>query len=76
MLYTDSRGEKEAKLIEKLVTKDRLGEITGQIGRGMLSLPIILCLLNVDPSLINKLDKIFLVEDFIIYKLTKERKID
>ena len=39
LLYTDSRGEKEAKLIEKLVTKDRLGEITGQIGRGMFSLP-------------------------------------
>lgn len=76
LLYTDSRGEKEAKLIEKLVTKDRLGEITGQIGRGMFSLPKILCLLNEDPSLKNKLDKIFLVEDFIIYKLTKERKID
>ena len=76
LLYTDSRGEKEAELIEKLVTKERLGKITGQIGRGMFSLPKILCLLKENPSLKNKLDKICLIEDYIIYKLTNERKID
>ena len=32
LLYTDTRGEKEANEIEDLIGKEKLGQITGQIG--------------------------------------------
>ena len=46
LLYTDTRGEKEAKEIEDLIGKEKLGQITGQIGRGMFSLSKIIALRN------------------------------
>ena len=46
LLYTDTRGEKESKELENLIGKDKLGQITGQIGRGMYSLSKILALRN------------------------------
>lgn len=76
LLYTDVRGEKEARDIENKVGRDRLGMITGQIGRGMYSLPKILFLINENENIKKNLDKIFLVEDFIVYKLTGNRYVD
>lgn len=76
LLYTDVRGEKEAKDIEKIIGRDRLGMITGQIGRGMYSLPKILCLINENENIRINLDKICLIEDFIVYKLTNNRYVD
>ena len=76
LLYTDSRGEKEAKEIEELIGKEKLGQITGQIGRGMFSLSKIVALRNEYKEEFKKVNKIFLIEDFIIYSLTKKRYID
>lgn len=76
LLYTDSRGEKEAKEIEELIGKEKLGQITGQIGRGMFSLSKIIALRNEYKEEFKKVNKIFLIEDFIIYSLTKKRYID
>ena len=76
LLYTDTRGEKESKELENLIGKDKLGQITGQIGRGMYSLSKILALRNEFKEEFKKVNKIFLIEDFIIYSLTQNRYID
>lgn len=39
LLYTDPRGNKEALYLERKIGKKKLGEITGQVGQGMFSLP-------------------------------------
>ncbi len=76
LLYTDPRGEKEAKYLEKCISKEKLGNITGQIGRGMYSLPKIMALKKENEEKFKKVNKIFLIEDFIIYCLTGQRYID
>ncbi len=76
MLYTDPRGRKEAKLLERKIGKRHLGEITGQIGLGMFSLPKLMYIKNHNPRVYQKIDKVFLIEDFIVYMLTGIRQID
>ena len=76
MLYTDPRGKTEAKELENLVGRDRLGQITGQIGQGMYTLPKLMYIKKHDPQLYRKIDKIFLMEDFMVYLLTGVRQID
>ena len=76
MLYTDPRGKEEAKELENLVGRDRLGQITGQIGQGMYTLPKLMYIKKHDPQEYRKIDKILLIEDFIVYTLTGIRQID
>ena len=76
MLYSDPRGDKEAKLLEEIIGKERLGKITGQIGQGMFSLPKIMYIKNNYPNIFKKVNKILLMEDFVVYKLTNVRQID
>ena len=76
MLYSDPCGDKEAKLLEEIIGKERLGKITGQIGQGMFSLPKIMYIKNNYPNIFKKVNKILLMEDFVVYKLTNVRQID
>lgn len=76
MLYTDPRGTKEAKLLERKIGKSRLGEITGQVGLGMFSLPKLMYIKKHNPNTYQKIDKVLLIEDFIVYMLTGVRQID
>lgn len=76
LLYTDARGDIEAKKIEETIGQNRLGEITGQRGRAMFSLSKILNLIENQEVLIDDIDKILLIEDYISYAFTGKRKID
>ena len=76
MLYTDPRGIKEGQYIEEKIGKVRLAEITGQLGQGMFSLPKVMYIKNNYPEIYQKIDKVLLIEDFIVYKLTGKRQID
>lgn len=76
MLYTDPRGTDEAKWLERKIGKRRLGEITGQVGLGMFSLPKLMYIKKHNPTIFNSIDKVLLIEDFIVYMLTGKRQID
>lgn len=76
MLYDDIRGEKEVELIKSKISPKRLGDITGLMVHSMYSLPKLLYIKNNLKKIYSKIDKVLLIEDFIVYKLTKVRNID
>lgn len=76
MLYTDPRGEEEAKELEEKIGKEKLGHLVGQIGQGMFSLPKLMYVKKHYPDIYQKANKVLLMEDYIIYMLTGKRQID
>lgn len=72
MLYTDKRGNDEC---ESLYIED-IEEITGLKPHGIYSLPKLMWIKKHLPEVYSETDKIFLFEDFIVYKLTGKRQID
>lgn len=76
MLYTDPRGEEEAKYLEKTFGNEYLGSITGQYSNPMFSINKILYVKNNHPDVFNKTKKICLIEDYVVYLLSGIRQID
>lgn len=76
LLYTDSRGQKEAKWLEERLGKDVLGQITGQIGQGMFTLPKLLSLKEEGKLPFDRVRRICLMQDYIIYRLCGTAGID
>ncbi len=72
MLYTDSRGYKEAELFDA----KRVCEIAGVKPHSMYSLPKIMWIKNNHPDVYEKAKRILLFEDYIIYMLTGVAQID
>lgn len=76
MLYTDPRGAKQCKnLTEKLGEKE-IAQITGARPHEMYSISKIMWLKEKLPEVYEKTRHIFLMEDYVIYHLTGEAKID
>ena len=73
IVWLDNRAEKEAKLIENKFGLKTIYEITGQteVPAGYPA-PKILWLKNNKPELFEKLDKVVLLEDYLLYRLTGE----
>lgn len=76
MLYTDPRGEEECAVLCSEVGMNRLISILGVKPSSMYSLPKIMWLKNHHPEVYQNIDKIMLIEDFIVYKLTGKAQID
>lgn len=76
MLYTDPRGEIEAREIADKIGVEKLGEITGQKAHPMFSLPKILFIKKHFPEVFHQAKRICLMEDFIVYSLTGHAYID
>lgn len=76
MLYTDSRGEKEAKDIIQAIGEERAFSIAGVIPHSMYSLSKLLWIKKQHPDLFARADKVMLICDYIGYKLTGQRVID
>ncbi len=72
MLYTDKRGIKEAQQFDS----ETVMNIAGTKPHGMYSLPKLMWIKENLPEVYEKTEKVFLFEDFIIYKLTGKRQID
>ncbi len=76
MLYTDPRGESMcARLCERIGEK-KLTRITGVKPHHMYSIPKIMWIKENKPEIYQKIKYIFLIEDFIVYRLTGRRQID
>lgn len=71
IVWLDNRAEAEAKAIEAAFGLQAVYEITGQteVPAGYPA-PKILWLKNNRPDLFNKLDKVVLLEDYLLYRIT------
>lgn len=76
MLYTDSRGEDEAKEILEKIGGERAFKITGVLPHSMYSISKILYIKNNYPEVFAKAKKVMLVCDYVGYLLSGKRVID
>ena len=76
MLYTDSRGEREAEEIKTVIGEERAFMITGVIPHSMYSFSKLLYWKRTAPEVFARADKVMLICDYIGYLLTGERVID
>ena len=76
MLYTDPRGEDEAKEITSRIGAEKAFSITGVVPHSMYSLSKLLWIKKRYPDVFAKADKVMLVADYIGYKLCGKRVID
>lgn len=76
MLYTDPRGACQCKkLTEKMGAKE-IAKITGLRPHEMYSISKLMWLKEEKPEIYARTKHIFLMEDYVIYHLTGETKID
>ncbi len=76
MLYTDARGEKQAKEISETVGEEKAFLVTGVLPHSMYSLSKLLWIKQERPDVYKKADKALLICDYIGYLLTGKRVID
>ncbi len=76
MLYTDPRGEEEARAIARRFSEERLFASTGTLPHSMYSFSKLLWIKKHAPNAFEKADKLMLLCDYIGYLLTGERVID
>lgn len=76
MLYTDPRGIDECRELEERFGGRTIASITGAKPHEMYSLPKMMWLKKNRPEIYAQAKHIFLMEDFVIYALTGEKKID
>ena len=71
IVWLDNRAEKEAKAIEEAFGLEKIYEITGQteVPAGYPA-PKVLWLKNNHPELFKRLDKVLLLEDYLLYRIT------
>ena len=76
MLYTDPRGEEQARKITKIFGEQKLFSVTGVTAHSMYSICKLLWIKNNYPEVYKKADKVLLIGDYVGYKLTGKRVID
>lgn len=76
ILYSDPRGKAEAEELRSTLGSKRIGEITGLMVHEMFSLPKLLSIRKNQPEVWSQVDKVLLMQDYIVYSLTGVRQID
>lgn len=76
MLYTDRRGEEQAKEISAKFGNEKLYKITGTLPHCMYSVSKLLYIKEQFPNIYAKADKVLLICDYLGYILTGRRIID
>jgi len=76
MLYTDPRGEEQAKRLVEMVGKEIMVTVTGLNPHSMYSLPKLMWVKENLPEVYAKTKRVCLMEDYIVYKLTGNAQID
>lgn len=76
MLYTDTRGEEEAKFLKDQFDEAKYFETTGTLPHSMYSISKLLWIRNNYPDIYQKADKLFLMGDYVGYLLSGKRAID
>ncbi len=76
MIYTDSRGEKEAEELLEIFGEEKLFSITGVMPQSMFSISKLLWIKNNEPEIFKKGKKVMLICDYLGYVLTGKAVID
>lgn len=76
MLYTDRRGEEQARKISQKFGNQRIYEITGTLPHAMYSVSKLLYIKENFSELYARADKVMLICDYLGYLLTGKRGID
>ena len=76
MLYTDPRGAEECLRLADALGEKRIAQITGLRPHAMYSIGKLMWMKEHHPEIFDKAKYIFLMEDFVVYHLTGERRID
>lgn len=76
MLYTDRRGEEQAREMSEKLGDGYMFTVTGVTSSAMYSAAKILWIKQNRPDVYEKIDKIFLMCDYLGYLLTGKRVID
>lgn len=76
MLYTDPRGEAEARELEARVGAEVIMARTGVRANAMYSLPKVMWIKKHMPEAYKKTKRILLIQDYVIYRLTGCAQID
>lgn len=75
IIYTDSRGQEEClELVRLMGGEKRMTEITGTVPRSMYTLCKLMWM-EKHSDIVDRADKILLMEDFATYLFTGERKV-
>ncbi len=70
MLWNDGRSEKETVYLNEVVGKKTLADLTGNIAFPGFTLPKLLWVKNNEPKNFQKIAKIMLPKDYLVYKFT------
>lgn len=76
MLYTDPRGKEQCQRLGSKMGEETIAKISGVKPHEMYSLPKLMWLKENEPELYAKARHVFLMEDFVIFHLTGQAKID
>ena len=76
MLYTDPRGNMQCRQLREMLGDTKIAEISGVKPHEMYSLPKLMWLKENRPEIYQKAEHAFLMEDFVIFHLTGQAKID
>lgn len=76
MLYTDPRGSEECRELEEKFGKERMEQITGVSPHSMYSLPKLMWIKKHCPEDFDRVRRILMMEDYVIYLLTGNAVID
>jgi len=76
MLYTDPRGAEECAELVKKLGADTIAQITGLAPHEMYSIPKLMWVKHHEPEVYAAAERIFLIEDFVVWHLTGKAQID
>jgi xylulokinase len=74
--YTDARGTEEVRLLEKKLGRERIHRITGATPHPMYSIGKLMWLKDNRPEVYSDARRLFLIADFILYKMGAEPHTD
>ncbi len=76
ILWNDGRTEKEVEYLNRVVSKERLSKLTGNIAFAGFTAPKLLWMQKNEPELFRKIEKIMLPKDYMNYRLTGVHSTD
>ncbi len=76
MLYTDPRGSAQCQELCERMGSRAIAEISGVRPHEMYSIPKLMWIKEKKPDIYEKAKHVFLIEDFVIFHLTGQAKID